>query len=242
MSVSLTLAVADLNSESDANPALDSMADLARQLIGQAVNKPPTVGAPAPNPRTPEDVVALVKGVTAPGGYPVTLPGASVIGPPPGTAATPSSQPVLPCTFDDDAYYGTLLGAVLGQGQIPGATKMDYAELAVISMPTAASPPYPFDSRAAALRDCTTVQETMLGNSRPWSAVSQLSVSIPAEATYAVAYQLSDGTGEWHVRAGARRGSLTVEANGRTPSQAEAQAGADRLTAVFGSVFANAGL
>ena len=81
-----------------------------------------------------------------------------------------------------------------------------------------------------------------MGTSRPWSAISQLGVSIPAEATYAVAYQLSDGTGEWHVRAGARRGLLTVEANGKAPTQAEAQASADRLTAVFGSVFSNAGL
>lgn len=242
LSITLSLAVAEINSESDAKPALDSMADLARQLINQAVTKPPAVAAPAPNSRTPEDVVALFNGVTAPGGYPVTLPGASVIGPPPGTVATPSSQPVLPCTFSDDAYYGSLLGAVLGQGQIPGATKMDYAELTVISMPTAASPPYPFDTRAAALRECTTVQESMMGNSRQWLAISQLSVSIPAEAAYAVAYQLSDGTGEWHVRAGARRGPLTLEANGKAPSQAEAQASADRLTGVFGSVFSNAGL
>jgi hypothetical protein len=53
---------------------------------------------------------------------------------------------------------------------------------------------------------------------------------------------LSDGTGEWHVRAGARKGTLTVEASSQRYSQAEAQATADGFAAFFGSVFSRAGL
>lgn len=244
VSVTLSLSVAVLNSESDAKAALDSMAGVARELIDLAVTKPPTVVPPPSNSRTADELVALFKGVTGPDGSPVALPGASVIGSAPGFSAAPSPQgPVPPCTFSDSAYYGSLLGSVRGQGQIQGATKLDYTEFSVINMPTAAAPPYPFDTRAAALRDCTTVREDILGGgSREWSAVSQLNTTIAADSSYAVAYQLSDGTGEWHVRAGARKEMLSVEANTRTSSQDEARATADRLAAFFGSVFSNAGL
>ncbi|MET4587814.1 hypothetical protein ACVLB3_002600 [Pseudarthrobacter sp. PvP022] len=244
LSITLSLAVAELNSEADAKPALDSMAALAKELIDQAVTKPPTVAAPPPNSRTADDLVALFKGVTGPDGSPVALPGASVIGPAPGSSAGPSSQgPVPPCTYNDEAYYGSLPGAVLGQGQIQGASKMDYTEFSVISMATTAAPPYPFDTRAAALRECTTIQEVGLGGgSREWSAVSKLNTTIAADSSYAVAYQLPDGTGEWHVRAGARKGTLSMEANTRTSSQAEAQATADGLATFFGNVFSHAGL
>ena len=244
MSITLGLAVAELNSEADAKPALDSMAGLAKELIDQAVTKPPAVAPPPPNSRTADDLVALFKGVTGPDGSPVALPGASVIGKVPGSSAGPSAQgPVPPCTYNDEAYYGSLLGAVLGKGQIQGASKMDYTEFSVISMPTTAAPPYPFDTRAAGLRDCATIQEVAFGGGpREWSAVSPLNVTVAADSSYAVAYQLSDGTGEWHVRAGARKGSLSVEANTRTTSQDQAQATADRLASFFGSVFSSAGL
>ena len=245
VSITLNLSVAVLNSESDAKPALDSMAGLAKELIDQAVKKPPTVAPLPPNSRSADDLVALFKNVTGPNGNPVTLPGASVIGPVPGfTASAPSSQGAAPpCTFSDSAYYGSLVGAVLGQGQIQGATKMDYTVFSVISMPTTATPPYPFDARAAALRDCATIQEEMVGSGpRPWSAVSQLNTAMAADSGYAVAYQVSDGTGEWHVRAGARKGSLSVEAGSQTSSLAEAQAKAEEFAAFFGSVFSNAGL
>ena len=244
MSITLGLAVAEVNSEADAKPALDSMAGLAKELIDQAVTKPPAVAPPPPNSRTADDLVALFKGVTGPDGSPVALPGASVIGKVPGSSVGPSAQgPVPPCTYNDEAYYGSLLGAVLGQGQIQGASKMNYTEFSVISMPTTAAPPYPFDTRAAGLRDCATIQEVAFGGGpRDWSAVSPLNVTVAADSSYAVAYQLSDGTGEWHVRAGARKGSLSVEANTRTTSQDQAQATADRLASFFGSVFSSAGL
>jgi hypothetical protein len=243
LSITLSLAVAELNSEADAQPALDSMAGLAKELIDQATKNPPTVAPPPPNPRTADDLVALVKDITGPDGSPVTLRGANVIGPAPGfTAAPPPQQPAAPCTYSDEAYYGSLTGAVLGQGQIGGANKMAYSDFTVISMPATAAPPYPFDTRAATLRTCGTIQEDMMGSSRPWSAISQLNTALAADASYAVAYQLSDGTGEWHVRAGARKGTLTVEASSQRYSQAEAQATADGFAAFFGSVFSRAGL
>jgi hypothetical protein len=66
-------------------------------------------------------------------------------------------------------------------------------------------------------------------------------VTVAADSSYAVAYQLSDGTGEWHIRVGARKGTLSVEASSRTTSQAEVQATADALAAFIGRVFAKAG-
>lgn len=103
-------------------------------------------------------------------------------------------------------------------------------------------PPYPFDTRAAALRDCATIQESTFGGSpREWSSLTHLNTTLAADSSYAVVYQLSDGTGEWHVRAGARRGSLSVEAS-RASSPSEAQATADGLDTFFGKVFSNAGL
>lgn len=246
MSISLSLSVATLDSESDAKPALDSMAGLAKELIDQAVKRPPTVAPAAENSRTPDDLVALVSGVPGPNGNPVTLPGASVIGPVPGFTGGPAPQESAapaPCTFGDTAYFGSLTGAVLGQGQIQGASKMEYTDFSVISMPTAAAPPYPFDSRATELRECQSIQEELMGGSpRPWTALSRLNAALTADSSYAVAYQLADGTGEWHVRAGARRGTLSVEASSTISSEAETQATADRLMAFFGRVFANAGV
>ena len=64
LSVSLGLSVAELNSEADARPALDSMAGLAQELIDQATQHPPSVAAALPNSRTPDDLVALLKSIT----------------------------------------------------------------------------------------------------------------------------------------------------------------------------------
>ncbi|WP_254362909.1 hypothetical protein [Pseudarthrobacter phenanthrenivorans] len=243
MSISLSLSVAALDSAADAKPALDSMSGLAKQLIDQAVQRPPTVAPAAANSMTPEDLVALAKGVTGPNGNTVELFGASVIGPAPGfTGGTPSQEPLERCTLSDAAYYGSLTGAVIGQGQIPGATKMEYIDVTMINMPAAAVPPYPFDSRAAEFRECETLQEDMGGSVRPFPALSRLTVSLAADASYAVAHQLSDGTGEWHVRAGARKGMLSVEASTRLNAQTEAQATADGLMEFFGKVFSSAGL
>lgn len=244
LSITLTLAVAELTTESDAKPALDTMADLAGELISQAAGSPPTVTPPPKNPLTAEQMVALFKDVPGPNGQPAALPGASVIGPPPGFSPGPSSPASAPaCTFDDESYLASLAGSVVGQGQIQGASKIDYTEFTAISMPVAAAVPYAFDRRARDLRDCSSIQENVPGGvSRPWSAVAPLKAGIDADASYAVVYRLSDGTGEWHVRSGARRGTLSIEASSRTTSQGETQAIADGHVAFFGKVFARAGL
>lgn len=224
LSISMSRAVATLRSEADAQPALDSMAELARELIGRAVKSPPSVGAAPSNPLPPERMAAALKGVTGPHGEPVSLQGATVIGPPPGSSASPApqeTQQVPPsCAFDDEAYYSSLSGSVLVQGQIEGASKLEYSDFAVISMPADAVPPYPFDTRAASLSRCTAIEETMMGGpGRPWREFSQVNSPLKGDSRYAVSYQLSDGTGEWHVRSGARKGSVSVEVAGRARSQ-----------------------
>jgi hypothetical protein len=192
---------------------------------------------------TPDQMVALFKGMTGPGGDPVSLPQATIIGPPPGfTAGASAPPPDSPCTFDDESYTAALAGSVYGQGQIQSASKMDYTDFTVVNMPSSLPPPYPFDSRAEHLRGCTSIQEkTFGGGSRDWSSVAALTSTITADSTYAVAYQLSDGTGEWHVQCGARRGTLSVEASSQTTSQSEAQSRADALASFFSAVFSRAG-
>lgn len=243
MSVTLGLSVAALNSEADARPALDSMAGLAQELIDQATQHPPSVAPAPPNSRTPDDVVALLKGVTGPNGNPVDMPAASVTGSErPGVdLGLPSQGPRPPCSYSGAAYQSPI-GSVVGQGMIQGASKFDFVDLTVVSLPTTAAQPYPFDTQAAALLDCATIQEDMGGGSRPWSVIKHLSVSTTADSSYAVAYQLGDGTGQWHVLAGARKGTLVAEANTIESAEADVQPAADVLAGVLGQVFAKAGL
>ncbi|HKU02368.1 MAG TPA: hypothetical protein VJQ80_06115, partial [Arthrobacter sp.] len=230
-------------SEADARPALASMADLAKELISEA-GKPQAPAAPsAPNSLTPDQMVALFKGMAGPGGAPVNLLQARIAGLPQGSTPTaPPSPAGSSCTFDDQAYTTALAGSVVGQGQIQGATKMDYTELTVVNTPSTMQPPYPFDARVDRLRGCTSVQEILFeGGSRTWSPVAALDTGITADSSYAVAYQLSDGTGQWHVRCGARRGTLSIEAGSGTASQAEAKAKAGELASFFNAVFSRAG-
>lgn len=224
LSLSMSRAVAGLDSEADAQPALDSMAVLTREIISHAVNSPPSVAAAPSNLLPPDRMAAALRSVTGPHGEPVSLHGATVIGPPPGFSASPApqeTQQVPPsCAFDDEAYYSSLSGSVLVQGQIEGASKLEYSDFAVISMPANVVPPYPFDTRAASLSRCTAIEETMMGGpGRPWREFSQVESPLKGDSRYAVSYQLSDGTGEWHVRSGAREGSVSVEVAGRTRSQ-----------------------
>ncbi|MDQ0767598.1 hypothetical protein QF031_000347 [Pseudarthrobacter defluvii] len=243
LSVTLTLGVANLSSGSDARPALDAMNGLANELMAQAGKDLPTVAPPPANSLSPDQLVALFRGMTGPGGEPVSLPQAMIVGASPGFTPGASSQPPdPPCTFNEESYAKSLTGSVSGQGMIQGASKIDYTDFMVVSMPSTAAPPYPFDARSEQLRGCTSVQESSFGGgSWPWSAVSELTMALPADASYAVAYQLSDGTGEWHVRSGARRGTLSIEASSRTAAQSETQAKADALAAFFGAVFSRAG-
>ncbi|WP_457946605.1 hypothetical protein ACTAQI_13765 [Pseudarthrobacter sp. alpha12b] len=243
LSITLSLSVATLNSPSDAQPALDAMAALAKELIDQARKSPPSMAPPPPNSLTPDQLVALFNGIKGPNGEPVTLPQATLIGAPPGFTPGASSQPPdSPCTFNEESYAAALAGSVSGQGQIQGASKMDYIDFTVISMPSTAVPPYPFDSRAEHLRGCRSIEDKSFGGrSRPWFPVSELTTAITADSSYAVAYQLSDGTGAWHVRSGARRGTLSIEAAGTVASQPDTQAKADALEAFFGAVFSRFG-
>lgn len=243
LSVTLSLAVDSLNSESDAQPALEAMTGLARELIDQGRKGAPSMAAPPPNSLTTDQLVALFKGITGPNGESVSLPQARVLASPAGSTPTASPKPPdTPCTISDETYTASLLGSVYGQGQIAGASKIEYTDFTVISMPLTLGAPYPFDSRAERLRGCTTVEEeSFASGSRTWTAVSPLNLGVAADSGYAVAFQLSDGTGEWHVRSGARRGTLSVEAGSRTASQQETQAKADALAAFFSTVFSRAG-
>jgi len=190
LSVSLTLSVAELNSEADARPALDSMAGLAQELIDQAAQYPLSVAAAPPNSRTPDDPVALLRGITERNGNTVDMPSATVIGTErPGVdPGTPSQAPQAPCTYGDGSSFPP--GSTVGQGQIQGSNKMDSITLTVASMPTTATPPYPFDAVAVTLRDCTTIPEGTGGSTRPWSDLKHPSVDIAADSSYAVAYQV----------------------------------------------------
>ena len=243
MSVTLGLSVAALNSEADAGPALDSMAGLAQELIDQAAQHPPSVAPVPPNSRTPDDLVGLLKGATGPTGKTVDMPAASVIGSErPGVdPGLPPEGPRPPCSYGGAAYQSPM-GSVVGQGQIQGASKMDFISLTAISMPTTATQPYPFDAQAAALRDCPTIQEDMGGGARQWYAIKQLGLAGAGAASYAVAYQYSDQFGHWNVVVGARKGTLAVEASTVRSSEAEVQPAADVLAGVLGQVFAKAGL
>ncbi|UUL77137.1 hypothetical protein NG819_06020 [Pseudarthrobacter sp. Fe7] len=62
LSITLSLAVATLNSPSDAQPALDAMAALAKELIDQARTGPPSVATPPPNSLTPDQPGGAVQG------------------------------------------------------------------------------------------------------------------------------------------------------------------------------------
>ena len=242
LSVSLTLPVAELNSGADARPALDSMAALAQELIDQAAQHPPSVAAAPPNSRTPDDLVGLLKGIEGPNGNTVERPGATVIGAqrPGADPGTASQAPQAPCTYSDASSFPP--GSTVGQGQIQGSNKMGSVTLTVASMPTTATQPYPFDALAAALRDCATIQEGLGGSTRPWSDLKHPGVDIAADSSYAVAYQLSDGTGERHVLVGARKGTLIVQSSVIKFTDAEVQSGAEGLAAMIGQVFAGAGL
>ncbi len=234
LSVSLSLSVA---SDADAQPALGSMAGIARELIDQAANHAPTVTPPAPNSRTPEQLAALIQGVTGPGGSTPMLQAQLIR----SSGTTPAAAT---CTYDDAAYFGALAGSSMAQAQFSGVAAKSYTSITVISMADSVAQPYPFDARAASLRDCQSITENVLGGvqGRPWSSLRQLSGAPSGDAAYSVVHELSDGTGEKHLGVGARRGTMTVEATDLVRSDAEVQPAADALTALINQVFAKAGL
>ncbi|WP_308931811.1 hypothetical protein [Arthrobacter sp. SLBN-112] len=66
LSISMSLSVSPLNSEADAQPALNSMTSIAQQLIDEAALNPPTVSPPPPNAKTPEQLTDLLQTITGP--------------------------------------------------------------------------------------------------------------------------------------------------------------------------------
>ncbi|MDQ0802179.1 hypothetical protein QF050_003818 [Arthrobacter sp. SLBN-112] len=160
--------------------------------------------------------------------------------------ASPTAPPSLPdCTYSDGAYFSSLQGSTTAQAEIPGSTKMDYLMVRLVSMPTTASTPYPFDARAATLRDCPTIQEEVFtgvgtsGSLSQWTSLHRLSLNVAADSAYAVAHEHPDG-GVWHLLVGARKGSLTVELEAIKNTEADLQPGTDDMAAVISQVFAKA--
>lgn len=238
LSIFLSLSV---EQDSDAQPALDSLAGIARKIIDQATHHPPTVATPTPNSRTPEQLAALIRGVAGPDGS-APLVNAQLI---PATA-TSSAKPTEPaCTYDDAAYFSALAGSSMVQAQYSGtAAKKSFITLLGISMASSITQPYPFDARAEALRTCPSVTENVMGVSqtRSWSSLRPLAAVPAGDAAYAVAYELPDGTGEKHLALGARRGTLSVEATDTCGTEAEVQPAAEALVALVNQVFSKAGL
>lgn len=248
LSISMVLGVSPLNSEADAQPALDSMASVAQQLIDEAALNPPSVSPLPPNAKTPEQLTDLLQGITGPNGATAAMASGTVLGAVSGASpASPTAPPSLPdCTFSDGAYFSSLLGSTTARAEILGSVKMDYLTVRLISMPATATTPYPFDVRAAALRDCPTIQEEVFtgpgtsGSLSPWTSLHRLSLNVPADSAYAVAHEHPDGA-VWHLLAGARKGSLTVELEAIKNTEAGLQPGADDMAAVINQVFAKAG-
>lgn len=234
VSVSLSLGIA---SDADAQPALGSMAAMAQDLIDQTANNAPTVSPLPPNSRTPEQLADLVRGTTGPGGT-TPLVQAQLIR---SAGGAPSPAP---CTYDDAAYFGALAGSSMAQAQFSGAAVKSYITMTVVSMADSVAQPYPFDTRAATLRDCPSMTQNVLGGGqgRPWSSLRALPGGPSGDTAYALVYELTDGTGEHHIIVGARRGSLTVEASDLVRADAEVQISADALTALVNQTFAKAGL
>lgn len=248
LSISMGLSVSPLNSEADAQPALNSMTSIAQQLIDEAALNPPSVSPPPANAKTPEELTELLQSITGPNGATADMASGTVIRAIPGASpASPTAPPSLPaCTYSDGAYFSSLLGSTTAQAEIPGSTKMDYLMVRLVSMPTTASTPYPFDARAATLRDCPTIQEEVFtgvgtsGSLSQWTSLHRLSLNVAADSAYAVAHEHPDG-GVWHLLVGARKGSLTVELEAIKSTEADLQPGADDMAAVISQVFAKAG-
>lgn len=244
ISISMSLSVAALVTEADAQPALNSMSDIAQQLLHQATQNPATVSPPPANARTPEQLADLLQGITGPDGSKVDLASGTVIVALPGPTPTPAPSR---CTFSDRVYFSELAGSSTAQGEMTGPTKTDFLMVRAISMPTSASPPYPFDTRAAALRDCPSMVEEVypgpgsIGNPLQWTGIHRLDLTLRADSAYAIAHEHPDG-GVWHLLVGARRGSLTVELDVIKNTEADLQPGTDAMAAIISQVFARAGL
>ncbi|WP_157356933.1 hypothetical protein [Arthrobacter sp. U41] len=246
VSIDMALTVWPVNSETTAR-AVDSMAGFARDLIDEAVKNPP--GAPQPNPagaRSPEELTQLLKGVKGGAGRElyVTPTEARAVTRASGASPLPSRAS---CAYDDAAYYGALAaGATMAQAIVSTGDKLLSLDASIISMGSAVTQPYPFDTRTSAISGCTSIQANVLGQGQlSWSAVQPLAVQLDADSSHAFRYQAPDGSGRSYVRLGARKGTLSVEASTMTYrplAEGEVQAAVDAATTVIEQVFAKAGV
>lgn len=255
LSVGLSRQAPAGSSDAEIRTALEPLVRVAHQLLGQAPAAPsgaapsdtaqpaaPTADPPAtsraPEQRTPQQLARLLQGITGPKGSPAqVLEGGYVR---PGRAAGPAAPR---CVYDDAAFLASLAGAATVVAEIAGVPpETNQISLRLISLPSAPTSPPSFDARAADLSRCSSIREKLPGGgSRTWSAVKHLVVSTGGQARYAVAYQLPDGSGVWHVRVGARKGSLCAETETKISSDDAVLQAARGLAATINKVMARVG-
>lgn len=193
--------------------ATDSMAGLARELIDQAVKNPPSSPRPLPaGARSPDDLTQLLAGVTGPADtkFYVSPTESRTISRASGSMPLPSQTP---CAYDDAAYFSALAdGATMAKAIASTGDKMISLDVTAISMGSALQQPFPFDTRSAAVKDCPTIQANITGEGKlVLAAVKPLDVNLGGESSYAFSYQAGGETGRWHIRLGARQGTISVE-------------------------------
>ncbi|MDQ4491321.1 hypothetical protein RBS60_14055 [Sinomonas sp. ASV486] len=245
ISISMFRAVPSLKSEADAKPTLDAMAGVAKELIHQSLKHPPVVTPPPANAMSPQQLTDLLQSVSGPGGKKVDTAAGTVVD---GTSVGPMEK----CTYSDGTYYSALRGSTWVGGEFPASmttmgSTLFIAGLTVnlVSMPTGAAQPYPFDKRAADLRDCPVIQEqvfsdTASSSTSQWTSIRRLGLDVAADSTYAIAHEHPD-SGVWHLFVGARKGTLSVELATIWPVGSDPQPRADEMAAVINELFAKAG-
>ncbi|TNB70005.1 hypothetical protein FHJ30_17000 [Arthrobacter sp. BB-1] len=212
ISIELALSLWPVNQETTAR-ALDSMAGLARELIDQAVKNPPSSPRPIPTgARSPDELARLLAGVTGPAGTKL------YVSPTEARTITRAAGPVplpsrIPCAYDDAAYFAALAeGATMAKAIASTEDKMIAFDVTAVSMGSAVQQPFPFDARAAAVKDCTAVEANIIGKGKlSLDPVRHVAVGIEGDSSYAFSYQVADQPGRWYIALGARRGQNSVE-------------------------------
>lgn len=245
LSIDMDLALWPVNAET-AGLALDAMSSFARDLIDEAVKNPP--GSPQPNPagaRTPEELAQLLAGIPGPAGtkYYVTPTEARAITRTSGGSPLPSQAG---CAYDDATYFAALAGnATMAQAIASTGDKETAFDVTLISAGSALQPPYPFDDRASAIRECTTLQANITGQGTlTLEPVQPLDVKLDGDSSYAFRYQVAGEPGHWYIRLGARQGTSSIEVSTvkwRWLEEGEVQPAIDAAAGMIRHVLDNAG-
>ncbi|MEW1805495.1 hypothetical protein [Pseudarthrobacter sp. NPDC080039] len=243
IAIDLNTTLWPVNSDTTAR-AMDVMAGFARDLIAESLKNEGPQPIP-PGARTPQELEGMLRNLTGPAGETFYL------SPTDSRAVTRmagvSSAPMPgSCTFDDASYYGALAGnATTAHGIGSGSDKAIMFDVAVISTGTSTEQPSPFDARAAALADCSTIRANVQGQGETaWSSVTPITAGIDADSGYAFKYSVGDGQFHWYIRLGARRGNLSIEVNtfaGRGLADGSVQSAIDTAAAIITQTFARAG-